>query len=209
VGSAAYTISSGGSAAYVQQCNSYINYTETVSCTLTGVGTGHVLVIGIDSTGTTLTSLTSTVGTPSSVITNGGLYGYILPNTTAGSVTITANFSTEVKVGLSVVEYSNVSSSPLDTSASGTQTSYGTTVSTSNFTTTAGSDMLWSMCEGPNLPTAGTAPITWTALPSPSGSGVQVLVEDGVAGAAGTYYGQCGGINSSVGSIIAIALKGI
>jgi hypothetical protein len=135
------------------------------------------------------------------------LYGYILSNTAAGSITIPANFSGYLKAGLSVVEYSNLAASPVDASAQGTLTSYSTTVSTSNFTTTAASDMLWSMCEGPNLPTVGTVPITWTALPSPDGSGVSVLVEDGLAGAAGQYYGQCSSINDSVGSIIAIALK--
>jgi hypothetical protein len=209
VGTAAYSIGPGAGSV-LQQCNNYINSLKTISCTLTGVGAGHALVIGVDASGPTLTSVTSTVGTPSSVITNGALYGYILPNTTAGSITITANFSGSVKAGLSVVEYSNVSSSPVDTSASGTQTTLSTTVSTSNFTTTAGSDMLWAMCEGASAaPTVGTAPIAWTALPSPSGSGINVLVEGEVAGAAGTYFGQCTSTNTAATrSIISIALIG-
>jgi hypothetical protein len=165
------------------------------------------LVIGVYSTSATLTSITASSGTPTAVVVNGSLYGYVLSNTSAGSITITANFSSYLKAGLSVVEYSNVTASPVDASAQGTQTTYGATVSTSNFTTTVASDMLWSMCQSPNLPTVGTAPITWTALPSPNGSSIYTLVEDGLAGSAGTYYGRCSGINSSTGSIIAIALK--
>ena len=43
----------------------------------------------------------------------GALYGYVLPNATAGNYTITANFSpATVKVGLLVTEYSNINISP-------------------------------------------------------------------------------------------------
>jgi hypothetical protein len=59
VGSAAYTFTVIRSApAYVQQCSNYQQYGATVACTLTGVGSGHALLIAVYS-GTTLASVTS------------------------------------------------------------------------------------------------------------------------------------------------------
>ena len=56
VGSAAYTIGSS-SPVYVQKCNNFEAWGTGVSCTLTGVGAGHALMIGVY--GGTLTSVTS------------------------------------------------------------------------------------------------------------------------------------------------------
>jgi hypothetical protein len=212
-GSAAYTISLSGITAptFVQQCNSYYNNnTGTLACTLTGVGAGHALMIGFYNQTLPVTFVNSTHGTPVLVTSVGTMCAYLLSNTTAGSYTITANFSGAgySKTGLSVVEYANVAASPLDTSATKTISAYTTNISIPNFTTTSANDMLWTNCEGADVPSVGTAPITWTALPSPSGSGIAELVEDGAAGDAGTYFGQCNAIDSSSGGIVTVALIG-
>jgi hypothetical protein len=46
-GSATYTIGGASAPAYVQQCSIEDPYNTSVSCTLTGVGAGHALLIGI------------------------------------------------------------------------------------------------------------------------------------------------------------------
>jgi len=60
-----------------------------------------------------------------------------------------------------------------------------------------------------SMPTVGAAPITWTPLLQGNNGVdygyVDFFVEDGVAGAAGTYYGQCS--NTFLTSIVTIALK--
>jgi hypothetical protein len=203
-----YTTSATGSATYaftvpsappvyVQQCSNGANGASTLSCTLNGVTAGDVLVIGVYGPAT-LTSVTASTATPALVISNGyGENAYLLPNAASGSITITANQSGSTPYWLSVVEYTNVLPSPLDTSASGYNSgSSGPTISTSNFSTTASADMLWSMCEiDAGTLTAGTAPFAWTLrATAPTGDPDDlspIIVEDGAAGAAGTYYGQC------------------
>jgi hypothetical protein len=214
-GSATYTIGGASAPAYVQQCNIYDSYNTSVSCTISGVGAGHALLIGIYGP-STLTSVTSSAGTPASVISNQTLgdgndvSAYILSNTASGSITITANVSGFEDIWLSVTEYSNVAVSPLDSSAGGASTSYTSTVSTSNFNTTAASDMLWSLCSGPESAplTVGTAPITWNQVVIATGSyPPTAMVEDGVAGSAGSYSGQCT-IGDSSTNIVTVAIKG-
>ena len=210
VGSAAYTISASSPPAFTQQCNATNGFGTSISCTVSGVGAGHTLVIGISAAGTAITSVTSTTGTPVSVVSDGALLkAYILSNTTAGSITITGNVASNSKIWLSVAEYSNTAASPLDGSASGACTAYCTSVSSASFNTTSGSDQLWSFCSGPGggVITAGTAPITWTARPSPTTSSLPMFMEDGLAGAAGSYYGQCTGSSGGATDIITLALK--
>jgi hypothetical protein len=206
-------------AAYVQQCSSYGDYVETASCTLSGVGAGHALMIGVYVSGTLTPTITSSSGTPSSVISNladyqGEMDTDILANTASGNITITATTSSYTNIWISVSEYSGVATSPLDTSATASEVGGwdSTSVVSANFTTTAADDMLWSMCYG--IPSyvswsAGTAPITWTAANSYSASGV--IAEYGLAGAAGTYYGQCNSAITNGGaeqaSIMTVALK--
>ena len=210
VGSAAYTIGASSPPAFTQQCNAYNGYGTSISCTVSGVGTGHTLVIGISAAGTAVTSVTSTSGTPVSVVSDGALLkAYILPNTPTGSITITGNVASNSKISLSVSEYSNTAASPLDGSASGACTAYCTSVSSVPFNTTSGSDQLWSFCTGPGggVITAGTAPITWTARPAPNSPSLPMFVEDGLTGAAGSYYGQCTGTSGGATDIITLALK--
>ena len=220
VGSSAYTISAGGGSAptYVQECNAYYNNnTGTMNCQLTGVGAGHALVIGYWNGAYAPTSVTATTGTPAlvtSVIPSGSstsyLSAYLLSNVTSGTYTITANFSNAgyTKGGLSVIEYSNVATSPLDTSASVAETAYTSNAQTPNYTTTSANDMLWVMCDSNGTtPVVGTVPITWTAVTGPTGSGANILVADGAAGAAGTYYGYCKTFNGQ-GPIASLALFG-
>jgi hypothetical protein len=220
VGSAAYTISgSSSSPIYVQQCTSTYTYGNSASCTLTGVGAGHTLLIGIYTESGETPTVTSSSGTPMSIISGvadyqGAMDAFILANTTAGSITITAATIGGTSTWVSVAEYSGVGASPLDTSADASMIGgyAAPSVSTGNFTTTAADDMLWSICYG--IPSdvswyAGTVPITWTAVNSyPSGG---LIVEDGAAGAAGTYYGQCASTTTNGGaelaSIITVALK--
>ena len=206
-------------AAYVQQCSSYGGYVESASCTLSGVGAGHALVIGVYVSGSAAPTVTSSSGTPSSVISNladyqGSMDTAVLANAASGNITLTATTSGYENIWITVTEFSGVAASPLDTSATASlQGGWdSTTVVSSNFSTTAASDMLWSMCYG--IPSyvqwsAGTAPITWTSMNSYSGSGL--IAEYGLAGAAGTYYGQCNSTTTNGGaeqaSIMTVALK--
>jgi len=201
VGSAAYTIAGGPS--FVQECHD-AEFNTSSTCTLTGVGAGHTLVIGVHNTAP-LTSVTSSSGTVTNVVSEGtGLNAYIVPNTTAGNVTITASSSSGASFWLSVNEYANTAVSPLDGSGSGSIAGYGTAPS-ANFTTTGNSDLLWAFCVAPGgaTITPGTAPITWTGRPTPTASGAATLVEDGIAVTPGTYYGQC----TDGSNIVSLALK--
>jgi hypothetical protein len=216
VASAAYTIITPPS--LVQQCYSNSAGSATMTCTLSGAKSGDALVIGTYSA--PLTSVTSsTTAQPLNVISNfataesiGDFNVYLLPNIAAGNITITATANGRNNANAIVVdEYTNVAASPLDGSAAGSCPGYCTTVSSPNFTTTAAADMLWAMCNADQSTlTAGTVPIAWTAI-LPQGNGgwdsgyVNFFVEDGVAGYAGTYYGECS--NAYLSSIATIALK--
>jgi len=209
VGSAAYTISSGTSSpAYVQQCN-IVNWGTSEACTLSGVGAGHTLVIGVAGSSSQTGTVSSSTGTPTLVLKDGyELSAYILPNTTAGSYTITVTVSSGTSIELSVVEYSNTAASPLDGSTYVADGAWSSpTINSPDFTTTTAYDLLWSFCAVPSgtAVTAGTAPITWTGRTSPQG-GEATLVEDGPTTTAGSYYGQC---TSGAGGwdIITLALK--
>ncbi|MGP8268474.1 MAG: chitobiase/beta-hexosaminidase C-terminal domain-containing protein [Terracidiphilus sp.] len=206
---ASSTIASAQSPAYVQQCSNHAASTS-VSCSLTGVGSGHALVIGVYTSSATISSVTSNHGTPTSVIKNyslptgGTIDAYLLANVTSSSITITATESSSGNPWLAVVEYSNVATAPLDASADGTTTGTVTVENSANLTTTAAGDMLWSLCYTPGtVATVGTAPITWTAVPTTT---FNTFVEDGLAGSAGTYYGQCT-VNDSDTAILTVALK--
>ena len=213
--SAAYTFPPPSSSpSYIQQCSSQQGYGASTSCTLTGVGAGHALMIGIN-TNTPILSVTSSAGTTVPVVSNtngSNLYAYVLPNTAAGSITITATDTTSTaKIWLSVVEYANVAVSPVDTSASGSLSGYTNNESTSNFTTTAANDMLWSFCYSDgNVPTVDTVPTPWTSVAlAPLGSPNYLpitLVQDVSAGAAGSYSGECVNVQASIGNILAVAL---
>ncbi len=222
VGSAVYTYPiPSSSISYVQQCSNYGGYVESISCTLTGVGAGHALIIGVYTSGTLpyTTTITSSVGTPATVVSNladysGVMDTAILSNTASGSITITAATSAYMNIWISVSEYSNAANPALDTSATKSLSgSYGSSsISSPNFTTTSNADMLWSMCYG--IPSyvswsVGTLPITWTSVGSYSAQGV--FVENGSAGAAGSYYGNCTTTTTNGGalqaSIMAVAIK--
>ena len=230
VASAVYAFAApSASPVFVQQCNAYGNFVSTKSCTLSGVGAGHTLVIGVWTSATTTPSITSSAGTPTIEISDladspatGWLSATILSNTASGSITITAASSpiANMNIWISVSEYSNAAASPYDTSADKVLSGgYGNaSISTPNFTTTASGDMLWSMCFGLGSGYAnwyaGTVPITWAAVNS-YGSPAYIFVEDGSAGAAGTYYGQCltnttspnnGGADDA--AIMTLAIKG-
>ncbi len=115
---------------------------NTVSCTLNGVGAGHALVIGVYISGTTTPTITSSSGTPATVISNladyqGEMDTAILANTTSGNITITATTSGYENIWITVSEYSGVANSPLDTTCTASQVGGwdATTVSTGNFNT--------------------------------------------------------------------------
>jgi len=158
VGSASFTIT--GPPTFVQQCTNVEEWgSMTASCTLSGVGAGNALMIGVK--GYSLSSVTTSAGTPTSIATNpSGLAVYLLPNSTGGNITVTATASTQSQLKLSVIEYGNVAASPLDGYASGDCPGYCTSVSTANFTTTSNYDRLWSLCTAPDsgVVTPGTAP---------------------------------------------------
>ena len=207
--SASYTINLPfAGPVFVQQCNSFTQYGETVSCTLTGVGAGHTLVIGIANLASGMAgTATSSSGTPVLAVTdNNSLQAWILPNTSAGSNTITFTVAANTRLWLSVVEYSNAAASPLDGYAfaddSNSWQNSGL-LNTPSFTTASATDLLWSFCSGVNgNPTIGTAPVAWVGRPSPiNGS---TLIEDGDTSSPGLYYGQCA---ANEGEIITMALK--
>ena len=225
VGSAAYTIgSSSGPPAYVQMCNQYTagsGNSQTATCTLSGVAAGDALVIGIFTSDATLASVTSsTTAQPASVISsyagnNGFESVYLLPNAVAGSITITVNETGYYDpVWLSVTEYTNVATSPLDVSAAastGSSNYAASNVNTGNFNTSTTFDMLWTLCIGGagQTFTVGTAPISWTQRLNISPSTVD-FEEDGLAATPGTYYGEC--YKSSSGydqDILTVALKSL
>jgi hypothetical protein len=138
------------------------------------------------------------------------LSAYILPNTSAGSITITVTPSASMDMWLNVFEYSKTAVSPLDGTAFAVSSIWQpTSFSSPSFTTTTASDTLWSYCLAPGgyTLTAGTAPVAWIALPSQT-TGYATLIEDAPTTSAGSYYGECGtGSGAAIPEIITLALK--
>jgi hypothetical protein len=195
--------------AFVQQCNEFVQFGSSASCTLSGVGAGHSLVIGIAGSGTQSGKVTTTAGAPVLAIKDGSLLSaYLLSNTSAGSITITFSATGNTRVYLTVAEYANTAALPLDGVASFVNTGYGNTISTPKFNTTTASDLLWSYCVAPGgyTLTPAKAPVIWTKRISPAGSGYVTLVEDGLTTSPGAYYGQCSGPGADW-EIITVALK--
>jgi hypothetical protein len=203
-------VSSGVSPSFVQQCNQYNQYGTTASCTLSAVGSGHTLVIGIAGGGTIPGTVTTNAGTPVLAVQDGSfLSAYVLANTGAGSITVTYNTASgSTRIHMSVAEYANVAANPVDNVASFVGKGNGATISTPGFTTTTASDLLWSYCgmPGGTLILPGNAPVVWQKRISPNGTGMPVLVEDAVTTGPGSYFGQCTepGLQSE---IVTIALK--
>jgi hypothetical protein len=201
---------SGVSPSFVQQCNQVDQFGTTASCTLSGVGAGHTLVIGIAGAGTIPGTVTTNAGTPTLAVQDGRfLSAYLLPNTSGGSITInytTASGST--KIHMSVAEYANTAPSPLEGAASFVSSGNGSAISTPNIRTTTASDLLWSYCAAPGgtTLTPGIAPIQWAQRISSTGSGMAVLAEDGVTTGPGGYFGQCTGPDAAL-EIVTLALK--
>ena len=212
-GTAAYTINLPfAGPQYVQSCIQTASYTTSVTCPMTNVGAGHTLVIAVVGSGIVQSAtVTSSSGTPTLAIKDGvTLSAYILSNTTAGNINITAAVTAPQTYWLSVYEYANTAVSPLDGTAFTVATIWTpTAVSSPNITTTDASDTLWSYCLAPGgyVFTPGSAPIPWTTLPSPT-SGYENFAEDGPTTAPGTYFGQCDtGSGIAVPEIITLALK--
>jgi len=212
-GTAAYTINVPfAGPQYVQSCIQTASYAKSVTCTLNGVGAGHTLVIAVIGGGVVQSAtVTSSSGTPTLVVQDGyTLSAYLLPNTTAGTINITAAISAYQTYWLSVYEYANTAVSPLDGAAFTLATNWTpTSVSSPSLTTTAASDTLWSYCVAPGgyVFTPGSAPIPWTALPAQT-AGYENFAEDGPTAAAGAYYGQCDtGSGVAIPEIITLALK--
>jgi hypothetical protein len=193
-----------------QQCNNFTQYGTTIACTLPVVGAGHTLVIGIAGVTPALNgTVTASSGTPIQAVSdNNFLAAWVLPNTTAGSNTITYTVPSNTRLWLSVVEYANTAASPLDGVAQANLSASwqgSGMLETPTFTTSSPSDVLWTLCYGVNnVPTAGTAPIVWAGLPTPTNS--TLLVETGNALVAGPYYGEC---SSTEGEIISLALRSV
>jgi hypothetical protein len=213
IGTAAYTINLPfNGPTLVQNCSQAENFVESISCTLTGVGAGHTLVIGFTGANSTqAATVTSSSGTPTLAVQDGNaLSAYILPNTSAGSITITVTPSASMDMWLNVFEYSKTAASPLDGTAFAVSSIWQpTSFSSPAFTTTTASDTLWSYCLAPGgyTLTAGTAPVAWTALPSQT-TGYATLIEDAPTTSAGSYYGECGtGGGAAIPEIITLALK--
>ena len=197
---------------YVQSCIQTASFATAVTCPMTNVGAGHTLVIAVVGSGIVQSAtVTSSSGTPTLAVKDGStLAAYILPNTTAGTINITAAITANQTYWLSVYEYNNTAVSPLDGTAFTVSTAWTpTSISSPNLTTTQASDTLWTYCLAPGgyVFTPGSAPVPWVALPSQT-SGDENFAEDGPTTAAGTYYGQCDtGSGIAVPEIITLALK--
>ena len=214
VGSAVYTFTVvRPTPVYVQQCTGYQQYGNTVSCTFSSASTaGDTILIALY--GAVPVSVTSTYGTPTLLTSNSSsfepLYAYALTNIAAGTYTITLNVTGNQRIGIAADEFTDVPASPIDGSANGNNPGgYVASVVSGNFNTTQASDLLWAACFTSSAMNAGTAPITWSLLPADTlGSGGFMTLEDGVAGAAGTYYGQCTSTGANEPSIVTVALLG-
>ncbi|HEY3704741.1 MAG TPA: chitobiase/beta-hexosaminidase C-terminal domain-containing protein [Terracidiphilus sp.] len=211
VSSATYNIGLIASATpkFVQECHQFVQYGTVTSCTLSGVGAGHTLVIGIAG-GVIGVAPTASSGTPTLAVTDkDALSAYLVPNTTSGSVTITFKYSSYRRLWLSVAEYANVAASPLDGIAAASSSAWAqTAINSPTFKTTKGSDLVWSFCAVPSdySLSVGTAPLSWTKRPVATGSGYTILLEDGLAPSAGTYFGEATGPTGGY-NILAVALK--
>lgn len=213
IASVAYTINLPfAGPTYTQSCSQTASFTTSVTCTLNGVGAGHTLVIAVVGSGIVQSAkVTSSSGTPTLAVQDGDtLSAYILPDTSAGTISITATVTANQNYWLSVYEYSNTAVSPLDGTSFAVATSWApTSISTPDLITTAASDTLWNYCLAPGgyTFTVGSAPIPWTALPGPT-SGYENFAEDGPTTSPGTYFGQCDtGSGVAVPEIITLALK--
>jgi hypothetical protein len=202
-------IPSSAAPAFVQQCNQFTQFGTTASCTLSGVGAGHTLVIGIAGAGTQTGKVTASAGTPLLAIKDGSvLSAYLVSNSNAGKIAITFTAPANTRIYLTVAEYSSKSVSPLDGTASLVSEVYSNTISTPKFNTTTASDLLWSYCAVPSgyTLTPAKAPSIWTQRTSPAGSGYATLVEDTATTIPGAYYGQCAGPGTAW-EIVTVAIK--
>ena len=214
VGSAVYTFTVvRPTPVYVQQCTGYQQYGDTVSCTFSSASTaGDTILIAFY--GAVPVSVTSTYGTPVALTSNSSsyepLYAYALTNIAAGTYTITLNVTGNQRIGIAADEFTDVPASPIDAFANGNNAGgYVASVVSGNMTTTQASDLLWAVCFTNGAMNAGTAPIAWSLLPADTlGSGGNMTLEDGTAGAAGTYYGQCTSAGADEPSIVTVALLG-
>jgi hypothetical protein len=213
IGTAAYTINLPfAGPQYVQACNLEASFTTSVTCTLNSVGAGHTLVIAVVGSGIVQSAtVTSSSGTPTLAVKDGAtIAAYILGNTAAGTINITATVTAPQTYWLSVYEYANTAVSPLDGTGFTVATNWTVpSLSSPNITTTAASDTLWSYCVAPGgyVFTPGSAPIPWSTLPTPTG-GYENFAEDGPTTTPGTYYGQCDtGTGIAIPEIVTLALK--
>lgn len=194
---------------YVKECHQFVQYGTSATCTLSGVGAGHTLVIGIAG-GAIGTAPVVSAGAPLLAVSDGNLLSaYVVPNSPSGTITVTFKYKSNRRLWLSVIEYANVATSPLDGAGYTFSSSWAPAAFTTKaFTTTSASDLLWSFSAVPTgytlLP--GPAPVSWVQRPGPSGSGYVTLIEDGITGGAGTYFGETTGPTGGY-NIIAIALK--
>ena len=127
----------------------------------------------------------SDYASPNEYWSNGYLSAYLLPNSAAGSITLTVNTpSAYTDSFISAVEFGNVPASPSDGQGTGTLHNYGADndATTSTFSTSSASDMLWTMCEAlPGITlSVDNAPITWTSVSNIAGNDAIILTEYGV-----------------------------
>ena len=194
---------------FVKECHQFVQYGTSTSCTLSGVGAGHTLVIGIAG-GAMGTAPTVSAGTPVIAVTDGNLLSaYVVPNSPSGTVTVAFNYGSYRRLWLSVIEYANVAAVPLDGAGYRVSSSWAPTIfTTGTFITTSASDLLWSFGAVPTGYTLSppATPVKWVQRPAPTGSGYVTFIEDGITGGAGNYFGEVTGPTGGY-NIIAIALK--
>ena len=166
-------------------------------------------MIGIYTSNALVSVTSSTTAQPVSVVSNtgaGNIYAYLLPNTASGSITITANQTSSAKMWLTVTEYANVAASPIDAGASGSNTSYANNVSNklhhNSRMICCGRSAI--QMEVSQLFTLCLVPVTEVAA-SPLGAPDYLpitFVQDVTSGAAGSYTGECVGVDSAIANIL-------
>lgn len=209
------SLPSSGVPTVVQTCDYFVNYGDgPATCTLSGVGVGDAIVIGIESnvpiTGTTVNGTTLTAVDSTSNVS--GSYGidYVYGNAAAGVATISVSMGSTGKTHIIAAEFSGIAANPLGGHGMTVCTTacYASYVNSPSFTQAA-NDVVWSICHDVygETETAGISPSTATPINTISWGTSAILVEYFIQTSAGPAYGSCNGSAFSSEYILSLALK--
>jgi hypothetical protein len=184
----------------IQSCSVDGNGTNPANCTLTGVGSNHLLVLGIWHYGLGALSISDTfslswnVNNINTTIYRGGPssdaldIAYAFTGSHTGSTTVGVSAPTSTSYVISEVSGidTTVGSADTFTTANGT-TSGAATISTGSFTTSYNGDFIFAVASAYTL-SSGTGYTSGVALTTNySGGTNHILTEYETAGSAGSY----------------------